>query len=374
MSQVMNIKSKLHQRSVVERIKDTDWQGKGSPAPLVVEFDTTEVCNLSCPGCISEDLVCNQTSFSETRLMEIAGEMVEIGVKAVILIGGGEPLAHPAVGDFIKFLGERDVGIGITTNGYFLDKYMDEISEYSHWTRVSMDAATPETFNRLRPCKNGKNAFYHIVENMKRLAESKKGKLGYSYLIRTHKDGFGIESNISEIYDAALLAREIGCDYFELKPSYSYVGGQPHALVKHDAEDMKAAAEMTQKLDELETDSFKVIKAINLAASLNGVEEEQTKQYHFCPVSELRTLVTPSGVYICPYWRGKDKFRIGNAHTTSFADIWHGEQRRKVMENTDPSVVCDFHCLRHDSNNEVMNLINKPINEIDFVPEYDRFI
>ena len=157
MSQVMNIKSKLHQELVVNRILETDWDGNGSTAPLVVEFDTTEVCNMACPGCISEDLVCNRTSFTSERLLELAEEMFKMGVKAVILIGGGEPLAHPAVGRFIKYLGEHDIHVGITTNGYFLDRYMDDIARYSSWTRVSVDAATPDTFNKLRPCKNGEN-------------------------------------------------------------------------------------------------------------------------------------------------------------------------------------------------------------------------
>ena len=374
MSQVMNIKSKLHQQFVLDRIKETDWDGVGSPAPLVVEFDTTEVCNFACPGCISEDLVCNKTSFSPERLLEIAKEMVDCGVKAVILIGGGEPLAHPAAGDFIRFLGENDVNIGITTNGFFIDRYFEEISLYSNWTRVSMDAATASGFNKLRPSKNGVNAFDHIIENMKSLAKHKKGKLGYSYLIRTAKDGFGIQSNIDEIYDAALLARDIGCDYFEVKPSYSYVGGQPHALVKHDISDMKHAAEVIDRLDELETENFKIIKAINLAASLKGVDEVQNKEYHSCPMAQLRTLVTPSGVYICPYWRGKDKFRLGNAHTTSFKDIWESDQRRSVVEYTDPSKICNFHCLRDSSNLEVLNILNMHGNNVDVVEEYDRFI
>ena len=209
---------------------------------------------------------------------------------------------------------------------------------------------------------------------MKQLSVIKKGKLGFSYLIRTQKDGFGIESNISEIYDAAVLAKNIGCDYFELKPSYSYAGGQPHALVRHEKRDMEEARIISEKLDTLETDSFKIIKAINLSASFDGVEVPQTKKYHYCPVSQLRTLVTPSGVYICPYWRGKIPFKIGDAQKMSLTEIWNGELRKKVMRQTDPSVVCDFHCLRHDSNNEIIRMLGLSTDKIEVIPEYDRFI
>lgn len=373
MAQKMNIIDKLHQEFVIKKIKETDWS-IGTNGPLVVELDTTEVCNLKCPGCISEDLVENNTSFSSERLLEIGREFVEIGVKAVILIGGGEPLAHPAVGDLITYLGEQDVSVGITTNGCFIDRYMEPISKYASWTRISMDAATQETFDKLRPSKDGHSKFDHIVNNMRELAKVKKGTLGFSYLIRTEKDGFGIESNIHEIYDAAKLAKNIGCDYFEVKPSYNYAGGQPHALVIHDKTRMDEARKEIGRLDELEDEKFRIIKAINLESSLNCVDEPQKKNYHRCPMGDLRTLVTPSGVYICPYWRGKDKFRLGNAHTTSMADIWNGDKRKEVMSFADPCKVCNFHCLRHESINEVMRMIETNAEDIKIIDEYDRFI
>ncbi len=221
MPQKMNIIRKLKQKFVVNQLQNEKWKCN----PLVVELDTTEVCNFACPGCISEDLVSNSTSFSRERLMNLAQELYDLGVKAVILIGGGEPLAHPAVGELIKFFGTHDIKIGITTNGYFIPKYLNEIAEYASWTRVSMDAATSETFGKLRPTKDGKSTFNHIIEGMKNLAKIKRGNLGFSFLIRTEADGFGIQSNISEIYDAAVLAKQIGCDYIEIKPSYNYVGG-----------------------------------------------------------------------------------------------------------------------------------------------------
>ncbi|MCR5770689.1 MAG: radical SAM protein [Butyrivibrio sp.] len=369
MSQKMNIVSKLHQPFVVDRITGDDW----NRGPLVVEMDTTEACNLACPGCISEDLVSNATSFSDERLFEIGKEMYEIGVKAVVLIGGGEPLAHPKIGKFMEYLGEHDIHIGITTNGYFIPRYLETIANRASWTRVSMDAATQETFDKLRPSKDGKSKFDAIVKGMRDLAKIKKGKLGFSYLIRTEADGFGITSNIHEIYDAALLARDIGCDYFEVKPSYAYAGGRPHALVVHSKERMNEAKKQVEKLKDLDTDSFKVITAINLEDSLNCVQTYQNKDYHFCPAAHLRTLICPSGVYVCPYWRGKTPYRIGDAKTQSLEDIWHSEKRKNIMNQLDPAIKCNFHCLRNETNKEVIRIQKTNGEGIDIIPEYDRF-
>ncbi|MBQ7453773.1 MAG: radical SAM protein [Selenomonadaceae bacterium] len=370
MPQKMDIIKKLRQEFVINHLQNDNWKKN----PLVVELDTTEICNFACPGCISEDLVSNRTSFSKERLMTLAQELFDFGVKAVILIGGGEPLAHPAAGELIKFFGTHDIKIGITTNGYFIPKYLDEIAEHADWTRVSMDAATAGTFGKLRPTKDGRSTFDSIVEAMRTLAKVKKGRLGFSFLIRTEADGFGITSNIAEIYDAARLAKDIGCDYFEIKPSYNYAGGKTHSLVRHSDKRMQEAKHEIDRLAEIETNNFKIITAINLYDSLNGVQSVQEKNYHFCPAAYLRTLICPSGVYVCPYWRGKKNFCIGDAKKDSIQKIWQSERRASVMQKLDPIEKCNLHCLRDETNKKIIELLQTERNEIDIVEEFDRFI
>jgi MoaA/NifB/PqqE/SkfB family radical SAM enzyme len=375
MSKRMNLLNKLRQAFVLEAVESTDWS-KGTKHPLIVELDTTEACDLACPGCISEDLMKTRNRFSDERLLRLGEEFHEQGVKGVILIGGGEPLAHPAVGKFMNYLGENDIHIGITTNGTFIDRWMDTISKYSNWTRVSMDAGTSELFNVLRPSKSGKSKFDKIVNNMRQLAKVKKGKLGFSFLIRSPADGPGIVSNIHEIYDAAELARDIGCDYFEVKPSYQYREEADHALVIHEKGLMEDAKKEYARLDTLVTDDFAILKAINLEYSFNAEQVLQPKEYTTCPVTELRTLICPSGVFVCPYWRGKEHMRIGDLNNTSLSDLWSGELRGKVVERLDPSKDCTFHCLRHESNLEILNSI-RLMNSEDFpesIDEFDRFI
>jgi len=375
MSKVMNLKNKLYQSSVVERIEGTDWM-KGNSSPLVVELDPTAACDLACPGCISEDLVALGNRFTDDRLLELGREFIDCGVKAVILIGGGEPLAHRKIGQFIELMGVNDIHIGITTNGSFIDRHLEVISEYSKWTRVSMDAATDKVFSILRPTKGGKSKFDKIVGNMRLLARAKKGKLGYSFLIQTPADGFGIVNNIHEIYDAALLARDIGCDYFEVKPTYQFRNGVAHALMKHPKGLMEAAATEIARLDELETETFKVMYAINLKYSLEGVEATQHKDYKVCPSTHLRTTVTPTGVFVCPYWRGKEQMQVGDVNRQSFREIWESRQRQEVMGRLDASRDCNFHCLRHETNMTAINIKSKLDSGVEVVrvDEFDRFI
>src|SRR5215472_11938445 len=126
MSEVMKLNNKLYQSAVLERIANTEWD-TGNRAPFVVELDPTAACDLACPGCISEDIIAAGGRFSDERLLELGREFVECGVRAVILIGGGEPLAHRKSGELIELLGKNDVHVGITTNGSFIDRYLGPI-------------------------------------------------------------------------------------------------------------------------------------------------------------------------------------------------------------------------------------------------------
>lgn len=358
----LDLRGKLEQRSVVHYLKSVDWQTSSS-TPFVVELDPTSACNLACPDCISGELL-NKDEISSDRLLGLTNEMIDAGVKAVILIGGGEPMMHPAIEEVIRRFGTADVKIGITTNGLYLKKYLDVTAEHSSWVRVSMDAGTDQTFNRIRPSRTGKSMFSSAIKNMEAFARAKRGKLGYSFMIFNQgsygfkgipikggalDDLMHIKTNVHEIYQAAKLARDIGCDYFEVKPMYDvnhYAIMQPEALTR-------IVDEQVAMAKELESDSFKVLEASKLWASLHGESNLEPKEYRRCSIAQVRTLITPSGVYVCPYFRGSEHKKIGDIQSQSFEAMWHGQQRKNVIDKLDPSRDCTMHCIRHESNQTV---------------------
>ena len=132
------------------------------------------------------------------------------------------------------------------------------------------------------------------------------------------------------------------------------------------------AKEQIEKLHDLNSDSFKVFTAINLDDSLNCVEKRQDKEYTNCPAAYLRTLICPSGVFVCPYWRGKEPFRIGDATRQSMKEIWTSERRAEVMRKLNPCTVCNFHCLRNETNIEVLRIKEHGFDHP--IKEFDRFI
>lgn len=377
----LNIKEKLRQQTVLDFIDRIDWD-KGSQSPFVVEFDPTTNCNLACPDCISGSLL-NQGQIDRHRIKELTQEMIEAGVKAVVLIGGGEPMMHPDIGWVIEHLGQAGLQIGITTNGMYLKKHLEVTAKYASWVRVSMDAGSSQTFHKIRPSRGGTSLFGVAVDNMRAFAQVKQGRLGYSFMVYSEGNyGFQnptdvsekiihldhITTNAHEIYQAAKLAKEIGCEYFEVKPMYD-INHYSVMQQQHIAELVESQLTLAKALED---ENFRVLEAVKLKATLRGESNLEPKSYTRCAVAELRTLVTPSGVYVCPYFRGAADKKIGDVNHESFAQMWHGERRKQIMDGLNPSVDCKMHCIRHESNLILEDMIKGQRPEP--VADYDLFI
>ena len=116
----------------------------------------------------------------------------------------------------------KDPEIRATTNGSKIAEYVDYISHCT-WVGVSVDAGTQKTFNKLKRLKPNENYFDTIIENITLLvdyAQRHNNRLGYrhpaygvSFKYLLYKD------NISEIYQATKLAKEIGCKNIHFRPA-----------------------------------------------------------------------------------------------------------------------------------------------------------
>ena len=363
----LSLAKKLGQKSIQNKIKDFLVK-KDNSKPWVVEIDPTTACNLACHGCISANLL-NQGGFKRERIKELAREFVRAGVKAAILIGGGEPMAHPEFGTIVDYFYENDIHVGVTTNGMLINKYLSSLANHTKWVRVSIDAGSEEVFQSYRPHISGKSQFKSIISQMESLSKRKKGKLGYSFVILTKQDKSGnfLDTNAVDISKAAKIAKDIGCNYFEVKPSFDTT----HFLAETFKIEREIVKKELDKAKKLSDNNFSVISPVTISDAIEG-NTTQKKDYKRCLVAGLRTVISPSGVYVCPYHRGNANFKIGDPNNESFAEIWSGEKRKKIMSELDPSKHCRFHCIRHDTN-LILEDIDKG-KKIKETLDYDRFL
>ncbi len=365
----LSLVDKLKQNEVQERIKSL-FIKKDQVGPWVVELDPTTACNLACHDCISANLL-NQGGIDPSRLLKLADEFKEVGVRAVVLIGGGEPMAHKEFGNLVDAFSKKDIHTGVTTNGTLMKKHMEVCAENVSWLRVSVDAGSENVFQEFRPHASGKSQFNLVIDNMREFAKKKKGILGFSFLLlsKFKKDGSFESTNAVDIEKAGVLAKEIGCDYFEVKPAFDIM----HYLQNQDSRVTDITNKQLENVNKLNSDTFQVIAPYTLGEALRG-DNIQPKNYDKCLVADMRTVVSPSGVYVCPYHRGNLNMRIGDIGKESFKEMWFGQKRNEVMKKLDPRKHCGFHCIRDNSNKHLQKIIDGEESIKNNKDSYDRFI
>lgn len=366
---IVDLKNKLYQRTIWPKVSRVA-AGEMLSAPFLVEIDPTTFCDMSCPECLSRDIL-NSTRFTSERLVEIVNELVAMGVNAVLFVGGGEPLAHPAISQAIEVCGRGGMKVAVVTNGNQLHKYTSVLVRYAEWVRVSVDAATPETFRRFRPHVSEKDVFNKIITNMINLKKSGMKTLGFSFLLISRKSGNHIiDSNFPDLYRAGVLAKSIGCDYFEVKPLFD-----PETQIVYDQPD-ELILQLQRDLDRLrmiEDSSFKVILAQALIELIDGKFMAKLYDYGKCHLAELRSLITSSGMYLCYMFRGKPLYSFGDPINESIFDIWNSSRRIELINSIKPYKDCLPKCPRHLSNIDV-DLIGKGLIKASLVNDFDFFI
>lgn len=247
-------------------------RGKPIPAPALITVDPSNVCNFNCIWCNAEFIRKQRRgSLSEKMLLSLADFLprwgednphYKPGVEAICIAGGGEPLLNPSTAAFIDKVTNNGVEVGIVTNGSEIDRYIDSLSRCT-WVGASIDAATSNTFNKLKRLSSESNNFNKIIYNIANLVDYAKrhnNRLGFrhpaygvSHKYLLYKD------NIAEIYQAAKLAKEIGCKNIHFRPA-----GTPWDKIEtkdeiaFSQEDISLFKEQITKALELNDESFGV--------------------------------------------------------------------------------------------------------------------
>ena len=142
----------------------------------------------------------NKQHFSEYNELYKQATGSDIRLKGLILSGGGQPNIWPHFEEFVEWLSELDISLGLITNG-FPERVKDDIYKHFDWVRLSI---TPENASPFYP--QGKFNLQRIPETV---AHNPDVTMGISYVY-----GPWTEDEILLRLEAA--AENWGADYVRL--------------------------------------------------------------------------------------------------------------------------------------------------------------
>ena len=335
-----------------------EWLDGKEVYPITIEIDPTNACNEKCTWCCWKDHRKTKETMSEELLEKIVRNLGKVGVKGIIWTGGGEPLLNKYTVKNMVLSKELGINNGMFTNGILLaPEKIPYIIDSCDWVRISLGAATPKTFKKC----HGTEDFYKIKKNIEEFVRVKKERksdlsVGLSMMV-----DFG---NYHELYLEAVMAKELGVDYFQGKP-LNQMGSENAKWWETEVIPLFKKAK-----DNLEDGSFKILTAqytqdkygdqgvkflSNITPSLKVMDNEAGK----CYVHNFVTAITANGdVAFCKNMRDQEKYYLGNLKYNTFEEIWKSDRRKKLIEKIN-SEGCNTFC-QNGRLNEILKFIKSP--------------
>ncbi len=354
--------------------------------PVEVHLQLTSTCNLDCVMC-SEHLRPGGLKgrklldLDETLFEKLEREVLPYSAKLMLGVGG-EPMLSRSFFDYIKRGREWNQEIHLTTNSTRIttDEAARTLAECVHKIEISIDGATPETYERIR---NGAS-FEKLIENIERLNRfrlldppGKRCLLTICMVL--------MRSNVHELTTMLRLAKRL---HVERVAAWHVIPvteeGRADSLIDHKQlsdRTLKEAHQLAQEIgievdfpayfDSLDTpavvpaeqsragtvlrmqDQAERPKPAAQPAPLPHAADSALHQASpaaprgsrlRCHMPTLAAYVLYDGrVFACGHPHGQDKMLLGNLRESSFAEIWNGapaQLLRAGLASGSPPPVC----------------------------------
>lgn len=333
------------------RARTQEYVARGDTTPIRVDLDLTSECNYRCRHCgdLARNLL-NRGGLPWGIIEPLLDDLAALKVEEVALIGGGEPTLSPHLAKTLRGLRARRIASGVVTNGSCLsDAALDAMATCCAWIRVSLDAASADTYVRVhKPPRDV--TFDQVLLNLERMIARMASRVGVSFLITP--------LNIREVAEAAARVKSMGAAYIRIRPMQHPITGESLALPSRgDLND-----ELRQAMA-LADDAFEVSLGEMTDSAATGKNVVQEKRYSRCHAQAFGATIAGDGkVYVCSKWRGEPWACIGDLTCERLWDIWHGDRRRAVTGNLDPSRNCrHVYCHAHALNQCVQAIEGRPL-------------
>ena len=301
-------------------------------APVNVEVDLTNRCNLGCAGChmahthtrgyhANRRTVETGDIMPTDLILRVLGEMQAAGVRSVTWTGGGEPTLHP---DFAEIITRCPMPQGIYTNGLLMTPQLAGIvKERAAWVYVSLDRPDRESYQVYKQA----DAFDQAEAGIKNLVgASGDATIGVGFLLS--------RSNWRDGWAMIKLAEGLGVDYVQFRPEIDFDPAAPQK--KSNSTDwLFYAIEWLSKIQRhagLQVDLSRFL-----------MYRDWTRHpYKICHWAQMQTVLTPDGrLWTCCNKRGFEGESWGDLNHESFAEIARRITGKEV--NNQCRVMCRGH-------------------------------
>lgn len=332
------------------------WQKGENIYPIEVEISSSGICNHRCVFC-AVDYIGYQSAFLKKEvLLRDIGHMSKKGLKSVICSGEGEPLLNRDMSEIVNGIKSFGVDVAMSTNGVlFTKEKIEECLKAFSWVRYSIASMEQDSYNKIQ--QGREDDLEKVKENLSDAVQYKRKRhlnttLGVQCLL--------LPDNVGQLPYMAKTLREIGVDYFTVKPYSQHLHSKNKFVI-----DYEAMLDLEKQVKEYATDDFAVYFR---ASAMRKMHHE--KCYKQCYGLPFMTHIDAKGnVWPCVAHIGTRELCYGNINEQTFEEIWEGKRRREAVErlnSLDMNKVCREAC-RLDEINKYLDELKHPGEHVNFI-------
>ena len=321
-----------------------EYISTGDTFPIFMEVNLTDVCNMRCSWCISD----NRLDAGSLQTLEIESlkrfiiDFSTHGGKALTWSGGGEPTLYKYFEEITLLARDCGIDLGLMTNGAFNKKYIKLIGENFKWVRISLDTLNKDLYKKWK----GVDFVDKVLENIS-LLRSYKTKVGINVNVNVDMEVNDIKNLIDSLYK--------NCDYIQFRPVLPRYFKDEGIAINNPVWGWLKTYQDDPKIN-LSYDKFKDLK------SNSQFPFKTCEGHYFSPI-----LNADGDIKVCMYHPNRKEFSFGNINRTSLMEIWKSDKRQETIEfvrNFDYKNNCQQCCKLYELN-KFIDFIKSPSDKLD---------
>jgi MoaA/NifB/PqqE/SkfB family radical SAM enzyme len=318
--------------------------------PIHLDIGIHKACNISCVYCYGVKQVKSTEFIPTDRLLLLAKDAKEVGVKSIAIIGDGEPTMNKGLYEFVQYGKSIGLDMSVATNGLLLNKeQIDILKNNLVWLRFNI-SGVGEKYDWVMGARKGSFKQFSKV-----IAEALRGDgaatIGLQMVL--------IPECFDQVIPLAKQAVEWGVDYLVIKQFSDGGEGMP---IHMRMERYEEARKLLQEAEAMSTERTKII--IKWAAMADSISITSNKYWAFDRCIDLPFIFQISGngrCYPCGYLFGNADYCYGDVTKERLRDILVSEQYWGVInkvKNTPLEKLCTGQC-RHCETLKFMDRLTK---------------
>lgn len=318
-------------------------------APIMIDAGITKFCNVKCEFCYGIFQKMTGEMIPEKALVKLFSDAPKVGVKALAIVGDGEPTLHPALIEAVRAGAEGGLDMAIATNGVKIPSLLELLNRMV-WFRFNL-SAIEEGYEVVhgRPYWDKVAANIYAATKYKKLA-GVPVTIGLQMVLT--------KNALPYVLREAQFAIDAGVDYFVIK-QYSEPKGEGMIGMSPEEQNDPEVQRILRKAMAMSTEKTAVV------AKFNAMEYGMKRPYDHCLDVPLLFQISGDGkAYPCGFLFGNEAYCYGDLAKQGLGEILASERYWRIVNHMQTGfnvhTQCEG-CCRHDSSNLFMhNFMNGP--------------